>query len=112
MKKDTMSEEGSVGLNEENQRPRKQQKKGGKPNRFEPIRTEELIAFPCILSHFQDLRCYEFCNKVQEIKSHPQLTNLFASRLHRHKVHLAGVRFELTTSAISKATGMHCIGER
>ena len=71
MKKDTMSEEGSVDLNEANQRPRKQQKKGGKKNRFEPISTEEMRAFPSILSCFQELGCYGLCNKVQEIKSDP-----------------------------------------
>ena len=82
------------------------------PNRFEPISTTELIASPSILSCFQELGCYELCSKVQKIKIHPQLTKLFSLRLHRHKVHLAGVRFELTTSAISKATGIPGIGER
>ena len=70
-----------------------------------------MIASPSILSYLQELGCYEFCNKVREIKSHPQLTKLFALRLHRHKAHLVGVIFELTTNAISKAIGMPCIGE-
>ena len=76
MKKDTMSEEGSVDLNEANKRPRKQQKKGGKPNRFKPISTEELIASPSIISYFQELGCYEFCKKVQEIKRSPSVDQL------------------------------------
>ena len=96
-----MSEEGKVNLNEETS-PRKHQKKEGKPNRFEPISTVELTTSPSILSCFQELGCFEFCNKVQEIKRHPQLTELFSLRLHRHKVHLAGLRFELTPKAILK----------
>ena len=97
---------------DEPQRPRRQAKKGGKPNRFEPTDTKELIASPSVLSCFQELRCFDFRNKVQEIKIHPQLAELFSLRLHRHKVHLAGLNFELTPKAISKATKIPCIGEK
>ena len=97
---------------DEPQRPRRRSKKGGKPNRFEPTNTKELIASPFVLSYFQELGCFEFCNKVQEIKIHPKLTELLRLRLHRHKVHLAGVKFEQTPKAVSKATRIPCIGER
>ena len=82
------------------------------PNRFEPISTAELTTSHSILSYFQELGCYEFYNKVQEIKSHPHLTKLFSLKLHSHKVHLVRVIFELTTRAISEATGIAGIGER
>ena len=50
-----MSEEENVDSSETNQRPKGQQRKGGKPNRFEPISTEELVASPTIFSCFQEL---------------------------------------------------------
>ena len=40
------------------------------------------------------------------------MTKIFALNLHNHQVHVAGVKFELTTNAISMATGIPCIGER
>ena len=99
-----MSEGENFDSGETNQRPKEQQRKGGEPNRFEPISTEELIASPTIVSYFQEVGCYEFCERVQRIHSHPQLTKLFSLNLHNHQVHLAGVKFELTTNSISTTT--------
>lgn len=61
---------------DEPQRPRRQSKKGGKPNRFEPTDTKVLITSPSVLSYFQELGCFEFYQKVQEIKRHFKLTEL------------------------------------
>ena len=44
---------------DEPQRPRRQSKKGGKPNRFDPTDTKEMIASSSILSDFQELGCFE-----------------------------------------------------
>ena len=63
-----------------------------------------MIASPTIVSYFQELGCYEFCEKVEKIESHPQLTKLIALNIHNHQVHLAGVKFELTTNSISTTT--------
>ena len=70
------------------------------------------MAYPTIVSCFQELGCYEFCEKVQKMQSHPQLTKLFALNLHNHQIILVGVKFELTTNAISMATRIPCMGER
>ena len=59
-----MPREGIVDIDEVSQRPKEQQRKGGKPNRFEPINTEELMTSPTIVYYFQELGCYEFCEKV------------------------------------------------
>ena len=103
-----MSQEGS----DEPQKPKWQDEKGGKPNRFEPIKIQDITASPSILSCFQEMGCFDFCNKVQEIGSHPHLTELFSLRLHMKKVHIAGLDFELTPKAVSKATKIPCIGEK
>ena len=62
-----MSEEENVDIDEATQRPKKQQRKGGMPNRFETISTEEMITSPTIFSRFQELGCHEFCKKVKKI---------------------------------------------
>ena len=69
-----MFEEENVDSGETNQRPKGQQRKGGNPNRLKRISTEELMTSPTIVSCFQELGCYEFCEKVQNIQIHPHLT--------------------------------------
>ena len=103
-----MSQEGS----DEPQKSKRQVRKGGKPNRFEPADIQELTAPPSILSCFHEMGCFDFCNKVQENGSHPHLTELFSLRLHMKKVHIAGLDFELTPKVVSKATKIPCIGEK
>ena len=110
--KDRIPRGGSTKSGERNQRPKEQQRKGGKSNRFEPINIKELTASPTIVSYFQEVGCYEFYDKVQRIHSHPQLTKLFVFNLHEHHVHLVGVNFELTTNAISVATGIPFMGDK
>ena len=97
---------------DEPQRPKRQAKKGGKPNSFEPAEIQELNISPSFLSCFQELGCFEFYNKVQEMGSHPHLTELFALRLHMKKVHIVGLDFEFTPKSVSKATKIPCIGEK
>ena len=62
-----MAREGSVDIDEARKRPKEHQRKSGKKNRFEPTSTKELIASPTIFSYFQEVGCYEFCEKVQRI---------------------------------------------
>ena len=40
------------------------------------------------------------------------MTKFFAVNLHNQQVYLAGVKFDLNTNAISRVTGIPCIGER
>ena len=108
-----MPREGSTDSGETNQRSKEQQRNGGKENMFEPINTKELTTSPTIVSYFQEVGCYEFCDKVQKVQSHPQLTKIFVLNLNDHKVHLAGVNFDLiTTSEISMTTRIPCMGDK
>ena len=63
-----MSKRENVDSGETKKRPKGQQRNGGKPNRFEPISTEELIASLTIFSYFQELGCYGFCERVKNIQ--------------------------------------------
>ena len=107
-----MPREGSVDSGEGGQRPREQQRKGGRANRFEPINTKELTTSPTTVAYFQEVGCLDFCEKVQRVKSHPKLTRIFILNLHDQQVHLAGVNFELSTHTISMATRIPCMGEK
>ena len=68
VKKNTMCEEQSVVINEATQRPKKQQRKGGIPNRFEPIIIKEPIASPSIISYFQELGAMSSVTKCKRSK--------------------------------------------
>ena len=91
-----MSRECSSDNGEGGQRPRGQQRKGGRENIFELLNTKELTASPTTVSYFQEVGCFDFCEKVRRVQSHPELTKLFVLNLHDHQVHLAGVNFELS----------------
>ena len=98
--KDKMPREGSVDSGEGGQRPRGPHREGGRANKFEPLSTKELTTSPTIVAYFQEVGCYDFCEKVQRVKSHPELTKIFILNLHNDQVHLAGVNFELSTNTI------------
>ena len=59
-----MSEEEDRG---EEKIPKRNDYKGGKINRYEPITTKELMASPLTVSCFKHVGCFEFCEKVQKI---------------------------------------------
>ena len=107
----TMSEVESHTSSDKVQTPTKPQYKGGRANRFEPLDTVQVTSSPMILSCFQDVGCYQFCEKIKQVGSHPNLTRLFAFNLQNHQINLAGVQFELSTEIISKETGIPDIGE-
>ena len=92
--------------------PRRHQHKGGRINRFEPLNTMELNGSPLIVSCFQNVGCYEFCEKVQQVQNHLELTRLFILNLHEKQVNLAGVKFELSSDAIAIATRITSVGEK
>ena len=92
--------------------PPKKDIRSGYHNRYEPITTQEVNESPSVLFNFHEVGCLEFCQKVQEVKSHLPLTHLFALRLQGKHVHLAGLDFKLSPRAISKATKIPYIGEK
>ena len=85
--------------------------KGGKVNRFEPQSTMDITSSPIILSCFQNVGCFQFCERVKQVQSHPELTRLSILNLHNKQSSLAGVEFELSADAISNATGNPAVGE-
>ena len=74
-----MSEEEDSGMVGEAQMPRRHDHKGGKINRFEPIITRELMTSPITFSCFKHMGCFDFCERVQQVQNHPELTRLFSS---------------------------------
>ena len=107
-----MLRETNSGSGEGSQGPSRQEKNGGRVNIFEPLNTKELMASPMRVSYFQEMGCFEFCERVQQVQSHPELTRNFILNLHDHQVNLAGVNFEMTTNTIVIATGIPCLGEK
>ena len=107
-----MSREGDSGSGEEGQVPRRHQHRGGRINRFEPINTMELNASPLTVSCFQNIGCYQFCEKVQRVQNHPEMTRLFILNLHEKQVNLAGVKFDLSLDVIVISTGIPSVGEK
>ena len=69
-----MSRETNSGSGEGGQGHRRQQKKGGRVNTFEPLNTKELMASPMTVAYFQEVGCFDFCERVQQVQSHPGLT--------------------------------------
>ena len=87
--------------------PPRKVKKASHHNRFEPTTIKEIIAFPSILSYFQEVGCLYFCNKIPEVTNYPLLTEIFSLRLDGEQVHIAGLDFVLTPQAVSKANITH-----
>ena len=85
--------------------------KGGKVNRFEPQDIVEITTSPMILTCFQNVGCFQFCERIKQVQNHPELTSLFILNLHNKKQSLAGVYFELLADAISNAIGLPNVGE-
>ena len=86
--------------------------KRGKVNRVEPQSTVAITSSPMILSCFQNMECFQFCEKVKLLQHHLELTRLFFLNLHNKQVNLAGVDFELSADTISDATGIPAVGEK
>ena len=106
-----MSKGDSHTSGDESHTPTKPKHHGGKEKIFEPLDTTPLTSSPMILSCFQDVGCYRFCEKFKKVSNHAELTRLFVYSLQNHQVNLAGVQFELSSEIISKETGIPYIGE-
>jgi len=85
--------------------------RSGRHLRDEPNTLTELQACPLAMSCFQHLSCYEFCQRVANVRVHHELTCIFALYLHGGQSVLDGVTFTLTPETISVATGIPNIGE-
>ena len=92
--------------------PMRPNHKGGKVNRFEPHSIVDITSSPMLLTSFQNVGCFQFCEKFKQVQNHPELTRLFILNLHNKQSSLAGVDFELSVDAISNATGIPTVGEK
>ena len=86
--------------------------KGGKVNIFEPKNTMEVTTSPMILTCFQNVWFFQFCERAQQVQNHPELTRLFILNLHNKQSSFVGVTFELSSDAIYSATGIIDVGEK
>ena len=77
-----MSREGGNVSSEEGQVHKRQKHRGGKVNRFEPQDNMDLNASPMIVTCFQNVGHFNFCERVEQVQSHPELTRLFILNLH------------------------------
>jgi len=55
--------------------------------------------------------CFDFCEMIQRVQSHPVLTRVFISNIKDNKVTLAGVTFTISSVIIVAATGISNVGE-
>ena len=90
----------------EAQIPRRNDHKGGKIKKFEPITTRELMTSPLTISCFKHVGYFEFCEKVQQVQNHPELTRLFIINLHEKQVNIVEFTYEMSTNAIVASTGI------
>ena len=65
-----------------------------------------------ILTCFQNVGCFQFCEKVKKVQNHQELIRIFILNLHNKQSSLAGIDFELLVDAISSATGIPDVGEK
>jgi len=105
---ETKNNSGSEG----GQRPVRPKLKGGKVNRLESLSIVAITSSPRILSCFQNTICFQFGEKVKQVKSHPKLTSLLILNLHNKHSDLAGVKFKISAGAISEAIGIPSVGEK
>ena len=70
------------------------------------------MASPLTVSCFKHVGCFEFCERVQQIQYHSELTRLFIKNLHDRQVTLAGVTFTMSTNVISVATRIPNVREK
>jgi len=92
------------------ERAHRRHHQSGRHLRDEPNTLTELQACPLAMSCFQHLACYEFCQRVANVRVHHELAHLFALHLQGGQSILAGVTFTLTPEAISVAIGIANIG--
>lgn len=61
---------------------------------------------------FQNVGCVKFCERVKQVKNHPELIRLFILNLHNKQSSFSGVTFELSSNSIAHATGLPDVGEK
>lgn len=81
-------------------------------SRYETSNTQELMSSPLAIKCFQHLGCFEFCELVQKVQYHLELTILFVTNLKKGQVTIVGVTFTMSTDIIEATTWIPKMGEK
>ena len=108
--------EEEINLMEEEKNTIEQEKKtynkGGRILRLEPSYIRELMSSPLSVKYFQHVYCFEFCEMVQRVQSHPNLARIFITNLQKYQVAIARVTFTISTNIIATETWIPNVGEK
>jgi len=80
--------------------------RGGHVIKHEPPSAHHILSSPFIRKSFEYVRCLKFCQRIEELKYHNQLTSAFATKIKKDKVTIGGVQFTVSRKIISAATGI------
>lgn len=73
---------------------KKKKHRGGHVFRHEPTSTHEVLYSPIVMKYFEDVGCLKFCQKVEELKYHDQLTTAFSTNIKDENITIVG--FQIT----------------
>lgn len=85
--------------------------KGGEISIYDPTHMQELNASEFIRKSFEQAGCLGFCQKVQEVGYHHDLTSLFTTSFKKDRAIIAGVKFPVSAEVIALATTIPNQGE-
>jgi len=105
-------EEGTHSDTSSGERAHRRHHWSGRHLRDEPNTLTELQACPLAMSCFQHLACYEFCQRVANVRVHHELAHLFSLHLQGGQSVLVRVTFTLIPETLLVATGIPNIGEQ
>jgi len=88
-------EEEDRDFTEEEDTEERRPHKGGRILRFDPNKTRELMASPMTVTCFKHMGCFDFCEMIQRVQSHPILIRVFISNINNNQVTLVGVTFTI-----------------
>ena len=67
--------------------------KGGKLSRIEPQQITDIMQSPYIIMLFEEIGCFAFCQKIQEVGFNVKLTSVFATLFKENEIIIVGVKF-------------------
>ena len=79
---------------------------------MEPQNTVAITSSPRILSCFQNTSCFQFYERVKQVKINPELTRLLILNFQKEHSDLTGIKFEISARSISEAIGIPSVGEK
>lgn len=90
----------------ESENSEKRKHRGGHVIRHEPTSTHHVLPSHFIRKSFEYAHCLTFCQIIEELKYHDQLTSSFATKIKKDKVTIGGVQFIVSRKIIFVAVGI------